>query len=473
MADLGLIGLGVMGRNLALNMDDNGFSLAVWNLEEEVTDRFLEENGGRNFVGTKSFEELVKAVEKPRRIMMMIKSGDPVDQVIKRIAPLLDEGDILFDGGNSHFERTREREAALREKGILYFGVGISGGEEGARHGPSIMPGGDRDAYQHLHPVLEKIAAVSDAGPCVGWIGPDGAGHFVKMVHNGIEYGDMQLLAEAYHLLRVGGGLEAPELAVLFAEWNGGELESFLLELTADIFAVTDDETGRPLVEMVVDRAGQKGTGRWTVQTALELGVSVPTIAAALDARILSSRKAERVHAETIVPPRAADRTGGIKKDQLIRSVREALYASKICAYAQGLELIRAASSEFGWDVDLSEIARIWKAGCIIRARILDPIREAFTRTPQLDNLIFEEPFLATLLAAEEGWRYSVKTALHLGIPVPALGASLAWFDASRTALLPQNLTQAQRDAFGAHTYERTDKPGKGPFHTDWLGEER
>ncbi len=466
---MGMIGLGVMGRNLALNLEDHDYSVAVWNLEPEATDAFIKENKGKRITGTRTFEELVASIEKPRRIMIMIKAGAPVDSVIGKIAPLLDKGDILFDGGNSHFDDTRRREAALREKGIRFFGVGISGGEEGARNGPSIMPGGDKEGYEHLRPVLEAIAARSDSGPCVAYLGPDGAGHFVKMVHNGIEYGDMQLIAEAYDILSRGLDMKADELATLFAEWNEGPLASFLMELTAKIFTVRDPETGDPLVDKILDKAGQKGTGRWTVQTALELGVTIPTISAALDARILSSLKDERVAAAAKMIGTTARGSLNLKKSDFIDAVRDALYASKIAAYAQGMKLIREASKHYGWDVNLREVARIWKAGCIIRASLLDPIMYAFEKTPDIPSLLVHPPFREAIARAEEGWRFAVRTALHRGIPVPAMAASLMYFDSYRTADLPQNLTQAQRDAFGAHTYIRKDRPDDGPVHTDWL----
>ncbi|NNE09066.1 MAG: NADP-dependent phosphogluconate dehydrogenase [Gemmatimonadetes bacterium] len=468
LSQMGMIGLGVMGRNLALNLEDHDYSVAVWNLEPEKTEAFIEENKGKRFTGTRTFEELVASLEKPRRIMMMIKAGAPVDSVIGKIAPLLDKGDILFDGGNSHFDDTRRREEALREKGIRFFGVGISGGEEGARNGPSIMPGGDREGYEHLRPVLEAIAARSESGPCVAYLGPDGAGHFVKMVHNGIEYGDMQLIAEAYDILSRGLDMSADELATLFAKWNEGPLASFLMELTAKIFTVRDPETGEPLVEKILDKAGQKGTGRWTVQTALELGVSIPTISAALDARILSSLKDERVAASSLIEGGARD-SRDLEKADFIEAVRDALYASKITAYAQGMKLIREASKQYEWNVDLREVARIWKAGCIIRASLLDPIMNAFETTPDIPSLLVHPPFREAIAKAEKGWRFAVRTAMHRGIPVPAMAASLMYFDSYRTADLPQNLTQAQRDAFGAHTYIRKDRPSEGAVHTDWL----
>jgi 6-phosphogluconate dehydrogenase len=464
-SDFGMIGLAVMGRNLALNINDHGFSVAVWNLEPEVTDAFMAENQGRTLVATKSLAELVQALARPRRIMMMIKAGKPVDLVLEKLVPLLDQGDIVIDGGNTHFQETRRREAELRARGISFVGMGVSGGEEGARHGPSLMPGGEPAAYERLRPVLEAIAASTESGPCVTHVGPDGAGHFVKMVHNGIEYGDMQLIAEVYDLLGRGLGMSAAQMAELFQRWNEGPLSSFLIELTAKILTVKDQASGKPLVELVVDRAGQKGTGRWTGEFALELGIPIPTIAAAIDARLISSMKEEREVASArlrpiTVPPPEGDRQA------LTAAVADALLCSKICSYAQGMHLIRAGSECYKWNISLREMARIWKGGCIIRARLLDPIMHAFER--DLPNLLIDDALGAQVQAGQAGWRKALALATGLGIPTPALFASLAYFDSYRTARLPQNLTQAQRDAFGAHTYERIDQPGK-VLHTDWL----
>ena len=467
-AQFGVIGLAVMGSNLALNIEEHGFPVAVWNLEAERVDEFLGgEGAGRNFTGTKTFEEFVAALEPPRRILMMIKAGDPVDQTIAKLRPLLSAGDILIDGGNSWFRDTQRREALMRESGLNFVGMGVSGGEEGARYGPSLMPGGSREAYERLRPVLEEIAAKTESGPCVTHVGPDGAGHFVKTVHNGIEYGDMQLIAEAYDILRKSLGLEAREIADIFAEWNRGPLESFLVEITSEIFRATDEETGRPLVDLILDKAGQKGTGKWTAQVALDLGVPVPTIAAAIDARVLSSMKDERVAAsEKLKGPRTRASRGNRAK--FIQSVHDALYASKVCSYAQGMSLIRAASAEYKWDVHLREMARIWKGGCIIRARFLDTIMRAYERRADLPNLLLDKDVAREVRAAQAAWRRTVSAAQASGIPVPAMSASLAYFDGYRSAHLPQNLTQAQRDFFGAHTYERADKPGAGFIHTDW-----
>ena len=466
-AQFGMIGLGVMGENLALNIEEHGFPVAVWNLEPETTQRFISENSGRRFTPTASLEELVRAVDRPRRIMMMIPAGAPVDQTIKAILPHLENGDVLIDGGNSWFKDTQERSVRVQEHGIHYVGAGVSGGEDGARFGASLMPGGTPEAWREIQPVFEAIAARSDSGPCVTHVGPDGAGHFVKMVHNGIEYADMQLIAEAYEILRRGRGMPAGEIAEVIERWNSGPLESFLLEITARILRVRDAETGDPLVDKVLDKAGQKGTGKWTAQVALELGVAVPVIAAAIDARILSSMKAERVEAERILG-RGAGRPSG-DAGALVDDLHDALYASRICAYAQGMSLIATASAEWKWNVDLREIARIWKAGCIIRARLLDTIMRVYEQNPQVPNLLVAPDFTKTLLDAQGGWRRIVSYAQSGGLAVPAMSMSLAYFDAYRTASLPQNLIQAQRDFFGAHTYQRTDKGPDAPFvHSEW-----
>ncbi len=467
-AQFGMIGLAVMGENLALNVADHGFSVAVWNYETEWVDRFINKyNASGQFTGAKTFEEFTRSLERPRRIMMMIKAGTPVDQTIEAIKPFLEDGDILIDGGNSFFKDTQRREAALNSTGINFFGSGVSGGEEGARHGPSLMPGGSREAYEHVRPIFEAIAAKTDSGACVTYVGPNGAGHFVKMVHNGIEYGDMQLIAEAYDILRNCLGMEASELADTFAEWNKGVLESFLIEITSQIFTVKDQETGNPLVDEILDKAGQKGTGKWTAQVALDLAVPIPTIAAAIDARVISSMKDERVVASKKLKGPKTKKFRG-ERAKLIRAVHDALFASKICSYAQGMRLIQAGSQEYEWNINLREMARIWKGGCIIRARFLDTIMQAYERQPELPNLLLDNEFVAHVREAQAAWRYAVTTAQGLGIPLPAMSASLAYFDGYRTTQLPQNLTQAQRDFFGAHTYERADKPGQGAVHTDW-----
>jgi 6-phosphogluconate dehydrogenase len=468
-ADFGMIGLAVMGRNLALNIQDHNFSVAVWNLEVPVMEAFVAENAGKRFTGTKTLAEFVGALEKPRRIMMMIKAGKPVDAVLDQLKPLLEKGDIVIDGGNTHFEETRRREEDLRKLGISFVGMGVSGGEEGARRGPSLMPGGDDASWKRLQPVLESIAAKTDSGPCVTHVGPDGAGHFVKMVHNGIEYGDMQLIAEAYDVMSRALGMSAPEIGAVFDRWNEGPLASFLIELTGKVLKVKDPETGKPLVDVVLDKAGQKGTGKWTAEIALDLGISIPTITAAIDARVLSSMKDQRVAASRkirgVTPPPA----GADDKDALIAAVHDALLCAKICSYAQGLQLIEAGSKQYGWKISMKEIARIWKGGCIIRARLLDNIMRAYERNPSLPNLLLDEEFENRVFEAQSAWRRAVALAQGFGIPVPAFSASLAYFDSYRTARLPQNLTQAHRDAFGAHTYERLDKPGAPAVHSEWL----
>ena len=465
-AQFGIIGLGTMGRNLALNFESRGYHVAVWNLETEWIDEFLHAHQGARFTGARTLIQLAAALERPRRIIMMIPAGEPVEAMIGQLQPLLEAGDILVDGGNSWFEDTRRREARLRSEGLQFVGCGVSGGEEGARYGPSLMPGGSKDAWNALSEGLEHIAATTEAGPCVTHVGPDGAGHFVKMVHNGIEYGDMQLIAESWDVLRRGLGLTAQEAADVFAKWNEGPLSSFLVELTAQVCRVIDPDTGHALVDMVEDKAGQKGTGRWTAQVALELGVSIPTIAAAIDARVLSSLKTQRVNAERVLGGSGLQPLDKGDRAQTIDDLARALYASRICAYAQGMALIRQGSDRYQWQIDLAEIGRIWKGGCIIRAKLLDPVRRAFAAQPRLDNLLLDTSIAATIRDAQPGWRRVVARAAQAGIPMLAQNASLAYFDSYRTARLPQNLTQAQRDAFGAHKYERIDRPGS--FHSEW-----
>jgi 6-phosphogluconate dehydrogenase len=470
-SDFGVIGLAVMGRNLALNINDHGFSVAAWNLEQPMTDKFIADNQGRTLAGTRSLAELVGALEKPRRILMMIMAGKPVDSVLEQLKPLLEAGDIVIDGGNTHFAATRRREEDLRKLGINFVGMGVSGGEEGARRGPSLMPGGTTAAWERLRPVLESMAAKTDSGPCVTHVGPDGAGHFVKMVHNGIEYGDMQLIAEAYDILSRGLGMSAPEIGAVFAQWNEGPLASFLVELTAKVLMVKDADTGQPLVDLVQDKAGQKGTGKWTAELSLDLGVPIPTITAAVDGRVLSNMKDQRVAAGKRIRAALgpAPSVQGADKTAHIAAVHDALLAAKICSYAQGLQLIRAGSDKYEWGISLKETARIWKGGCIIRARLLDNIMRAYERTPDLKNLLLDAEFEGRMFAVQPAWRRALALAQGLGIPTPAFAASLSYFDSYRTARLPQNLTQAQRDAFGAHTYERTDKPELGFVHSDWL----
>jgi len=467
-AQFGIIGLGVMGVNLALNIEEHGHGVALWNLEPERVDNVVQQNPARQIIGARSIQEFCRSLERPRRILLMIRAGDAVDQVLQKIIPYLAPGDIVIDGGDSYFKDTIRRESNASERMVKFFGMGVSGGEEGARRGPSLMPGGDRQTYQHLDPILQSIAAKSDSGPCVCYVGPDGAGHFVKMVHNGIEYGDMQLIAEAYDVLSRALNLNPQELGDIFAEWNRGPLESFLIEITADIFRVADAETGNPLINLILDKAGQKGPGKWTPQEALELGMPVPTIAAAIEARLISGMKEERLIAGRLLKSSATRPYSGDKRE-LIQAIHDALYAGKVCCYAQGMSLIRAASLEWQWDVNLRELARIWKGGCIIRARFLDSIMRAYERQPELPNLLLDSEFMGSLRRAEPAWRKVVAYAAEIGIPVPALSASLAYYDAYRSEHLPQNLTQAQRDFFGAHKYQRADRPGAGFIHTDWA----
>ena len=466
-----VVGLGTMGRNLALNSEEHGFPVAVWNLETDWTDAFLKDHAGHKFTGTKSLQDLVRALERPRRIMMMIPAGAPVDEMLGKLAPLLEPDDIVIDGGNSYFADTRRREAALREQRLHFVGCGVSGGEEGARFGPSIMPGGSAAAWTRIKDVLEAIAAKTEAGPCVTHVGPDGAGHFVKMVHNGIEYGDMQLIAETYDVLHRGLGLTTPQTGEVFAEWNRGPLESFLVELTAHVCSVVDPETQQPLVDVIQDKAGQKGTGKWTAQIALDLAVAIPTIGAALDARVLSSLKDQRVSASALYKGAAKQGFSSTGADPWKNDLRDALVAARVCSYAQGMALIAAGSAEYHWNIDLAEMARIWKGGCIIRAKLLDPVRQAFTANPSLPNLLVDPAIAADLQRAAPGWRRVVSAAASSGIAVPALAASLAYFDSYTTARLPQNLTQAQRDAFGAHKFERIERPGF--VHADWHVNEK
>lgn len=465
----GLVGLAAMGQNLALNVESRGYSVAVYNRTAERTREFVEARAdGLRILPTYSVEGLVEALERPRRIMLMVKAGSPVDETIQGLVPHLDKGDLIIDGGNSFFPDTERRSRELAEAGILYIGTGVSGGEEGALKGPSIMPGGAPEAYALVEEIFQAIAAKVEDEPCVTYIGPGGAGHYVKMVHNGIEYGDMQLIAETYDILHRGLGLSAPELRDLFATWNQGELASYLIEITAHIFAKTDAETGRPLVDMILDEAAQKGTGKWTSQNALDLGIPTPTINAAVEGRLLSALKQERlVAAQALAGPRT--RYAG-DRHALVEDLRQALYASKICSYAQGMALLRAASAEYDYNLRLDELARIWRGGCIIRARLLWPIREAFQKDPDLPNLLLAPEFKEAVESRQEAWRHAVKAAADLGIPCPAMSASLAYFDAYRSERLPANLIQAQRDYFGAHTYKRTDQPGT--FHTEWTPEQ-
>ena len=463
---IGIVGLGVMGHNLALNMERNGFPVAGYDLDAVKTKAFLEGPGaGKNIIGVDSPAALMAALEKPRRILLMVPAGAPVDSAITQLKPLLEPGDILMDGGNSFFLDTERRNKALEVEGFNYIGTGVSGGEEGALWGPSIMPGGQRQAWEATAPIFRAIAAKAEDGqPCVEYIGPRGAGHYVKMVHNGIEYGDMQLIAEIYDILHRGLGLSSRELHTIFAEWNTGELKSYLIEITADIFEKIDAETGRPVVDLILDEAQQKGTGKWTSQNALDVSAPIPTINAAVESRILSGLKAQRVTASRVIRGPKPEYKGN--RARLIDAARQALYASKITSYAQGLGLLKIASEDYQYNLNLGEIAKIWRAGCIIRACLLGDIMSAYARDPALTNLLLDETFRAAVESRQGAWRFVVQTAVGMGIPALALSASLAYFDAYRSERLPANLIQAQRDYFGAHTYRRVDR--EGTFHTEW-----
>jgi 6-phosphogluconate dehydrogenase len=463
--DFGLIGLAVMGQNLVLNVESRGFSVSVYNRTATVTETFVAQHPGKRIFGATTLEAFVQSLARPRRIMLMVQAGAAVDAVIEQLIPLLDVDDIIIDGGNSLYTDTERRDAYLAGKGLRFIGAGVSGGEEGARKGPSIMPGGPASTWAVMRPVFEAIAARVDGEPCVIHIGPGGAGHFVKMVHNGIEYGDMQLICEAYQLFK-SAGLTTPEIAATFNRWNEGELQSYLIQITGRALEQIDPETGQPIVELIQDRAGQKGTGRWTLQIAAEHAVVVSTINAAVEARVLSSQKAQRVEAsQQLRGPRAEI---GLPHAELVAKVHDALYASKIVSYAQGLDLMRAVSDKKGWALDLGGIASIWRGGCIIRARFLNRITEAYRREPGLANLMLDPFFKALLNRTQQAWRDVVALAVVNGIPVPAFSASLAYYDSLRCARLPANLLQAQRDFFGAHTYERIDKPAGQAFHTPW-----
>ena len=468
-ADIGLIGLAVMGQNLVLNMNDHGFKVAVYNRTVSLVDEFLEGNAaGTSIVGAHSLEELVDSLEKPRRVMLLVKAGQPVDDFIERLMPLLDQDDIIIDGGNSNYNDTIRRTKWVEENGLYYIGTGVSGGEEGARIGPSIMPGGSPEAWPWVRPILQAVSAkVEDGSPCCEWVGENGAGHFVKMVHNGIEYGDMQLICEAYQLMKDGLGLEHDRMHSIFAEWNEGELDSYLIEITRDILGFRDED-GEPVLEKILDTAGQKGTGKWTAISALEMGVPLSLIGEAVLARFLSALKDERVAAEKVLSgPRA---TFGGDVDVFVEDLRQALYASKIVSYAQGYMLMRAAAVEYGWNLNNGGIALMWRGGCIIRSAFLGKIKEAFDNDPALNNLLLDPYFSKQVQNAQAAWRRVVANAVALGVPVPALSSALAFYDGYRHGRLPANLLQAQRDYFGAHTYERVDKPRGEFFHTDWTG---
>ena len=475
LAYLGLVGLGVMGENLALNVVRNGFPVSVFNRTTATTDGFLAQHTDKaNLSGAHDIPSFVASLQSPRRILLMVKAGAPVDAVIAQLEPYLDPGDVIIDGGNSLFTDSDRRAADLEAKGLRFIGMGVSGGEEGALYGPSLMPGGPAEGYAELEPMLTAIAAKTEAGACVTHIGPGGSGHYVKMVHNGIEYGDMQLIAETYDIMRRAMGMSAAEMADVYRRWNGGKLESFLIEITAKVLDKIDPETGRPLVDVILDAAEQKGTGRWTSQNALELGTPIPTIDAAVLARSMSSRKAERVRASEVLHGPEHDREHAPqvmdehKRHELLETLEDALYVAKVSSYAQGMAMLSAASTTYGWDLHLSEIARIWKGGCIIRARLLDPIREAFANpASQPENLLVAPDMVESINAALPALRRAVVTARAYGIPCPALSAALDYVDTYRTANLPANLIQGQRDYFGAHTYRRVDR--EGIFHTEWM----
>jgi 6-phosphogluconate dehydrogenase len=469
-ADIGLVGLAVMGENLILNMESKGFTVAVFNRTVAKVDAFTAGRGkGKNLIGCQSLQAMVDVLEKPRKIMMMVRAGAAVDALIGQLAPLLDPGDILIDGGNSYFPDTVRRCAEVEKQGLLYVGTGVSGGEEGALLGPSIMPGGHEAAWSHVKPIFQAIAAkVDDGSPCCEWLGPDGAGHFVKMVHNGIEYGDMQLISEAYHLMSQGLGMTPVEMAEVFRRWNKGALDSYLIEITADILAKEDPETGQPLVDLILDTAGQKGTGKWTSQAGLDLGVGIPQIAEAVFSRCLSAIKEERVAASGELTGPTPAFSGD--REALLADLEQAIYAAKICSYAQGYQLLRAASDEWKWEINYGEVALMWRGGCIIRAQFLGQIKEAFDADPALANLLLAPHFRGVVADAQDSWRRVVKTAVDWGLPIPGISSALNYYDGYRCGRLPANLLQAQRDYFGAHTYERLDKPRGEFFHTNWTG---
>jgi 6-phosphogluconate dehydrogenase len=464
-AEIGLIGLGVMGQNLALNIADHGFAVAVWNRTADKAHAFVAGEAARGLPvqATDRLEELARALRRPRAVILMVQAGAATDAQIEALAEVLEPGDLIIDGGNAHHHDTIRREQALKAQGLAFLGTGISGGEEGARHGPSIMVGGDPSAYARVRPVFEAIAAQVDGEPCCAHVGPDGAGHFVKMLHNGIEYADMQLIAEAYAVMKDVLGLGYPAMQATFAAWNRGELDSYLIEITADILARSDPETGQPMVEVILDSAGQKGTGRWAVSASLDLGVAAPTIAEAVSARTLSAFKAERMAAaERLEGPAAA----APADEALLAALENGLLAAKICAYAQGFAVMAAAGREHGWDLELGTVAKIWRGGCIIRARFLERIREAYAREPGLANLLLDPFFADHIASSQAGWREVVAEATRRGVPIPGFASALAYYDGYRSARLPANLIQAQRDYFGAHTYQRTDR--EGVFHTEW-----
>jgi 6-phosphogluconate dehydrogenase len=472
--DIALIGLAVMGQNLILNMNDHGYTVVAYNRTTSKVDEFLaKEAKGTQVLGAHSIEEMVQQLKKPRRVMMLVKAGKPVDEFIEQLVPHLEPGDIIIDGGNSLFEDTNRRQNLVESKGLLYIGTGVSGGEEGARRGPSIMPGGSPAAWPHVKGIFQAVSAKVEGGvPCCDWVGEQGAGHYVKMVHNGIEYGDMQLICEAYNLMKNGLGMSAQEMHEVFAEWNKGDLDSFLIEITRDILGKKDDD-GQPLVDKILDTAGQKGTGKWTVQNSADLGIPITLMAEAVYARCVSALKDERVKAaRKLKGPRPA--IGAAKREAtkkaFIEDIRLALYASKIVSYTQGYMLMRAAAAEYKWNLNYGGIALMWRGGCIIRSRFLGKIKEAFDKNAKLTNLMLDDYFRGEIKKCQKGWRNVVATAAKKGIPVPAFSTALAFYDSYRSAVLPANLLQAQRDYFGAHTYERVDKPRGEFFHTNWTG---
>ncbi len=469
-ADIGLIGLAVMGENLVLNMNDHGFTVAAFNRTVSKVDDFLNAGAkGTNVIGVRSIEELVAVLKRPRRVMLMVKAGSAVDDFIERLIPHLEAGDIIIDGGNSNYEDTVRRTPYVESQGLLYIGTGVSGGEEGARYGPSIMPGGSLQAWPHIKPIFQAIAAkVGDGTPCCDWVGANGAGHFVKMVHNGIEYGDMQLIAESYHLMREGLGMSDDEMSRVFGDWNEGKLDSYLIQITRDILAFKDQD-GTPLLPKILDAAGQKGTGRWTVISSLNMGVALTLIAEAVLARALSAHKEERVAAAKILDGPVPQLEGD--PEELIGNIQQALYASKIVSYAQGYDLMRVAAREYGWNLNYGGIALMWRGGCIIRSVFLGEIKDAYTRDPDLRNLLLDPYFRGEMESAQAAWRRVVARAVEIGIPVPAMSSALAYYDGYRQENLPANLIQAQRDYFGAHTYERVDRDRGEFFHTRWVSD--
>lgn len=468
-ADIGLIGLAVMGQNLAMNMNDHGFTVAVFNRTVSKVDEFLKGPAkGSKIIGTHSLEEFIRTLKRPRRILLMVKAGAPVDEFIDLCLPYLEKGDILIDGGNSLFTDTNRRVEDLKKKGIIFVGAGISGGEEGARNGPSIMPGGNPEGWPHLKAIFQGIAAKADTGePCCDWVGDQGAGHYVKMVHNGIEYGDMQLISEAYSLLKNGLGLSEAEMGKIFTEWNKSELNSYLIEITSHIFSFKDTD-GKPLVEKILDVAGQKGTGKWTVINALDLGMPLTLIGEAVFARCLSALKEERIQASKLLAGPTPQFEGN--QAEFIESIRQALYASKIISYAQGFMLMREAADEYHWKLNYGGVALMWRGGCIIRSRFLGKIKEAFDKNPGLRNLLLDQFFIEELKKVQTGWRKVISAAAEMGVPIPCFSTALSFYDGYRSENLPANLLQAQRDYFGAHTYERKDKPRGEFFHTNWTG---